>query len=193
MRYITRLAEQRRQPCDIGSDLTRIVAPQQLCYRSPAGGILEIDVGQRLSVSIPYDDTAVEFFDGAGRWKVVGHSANVPHAGVRHLCHTSHSVSGAIPAHAICKIVDHQCPARGTSLEEKRPRPWGLKSEGIGASLPLVCIKVPILPRPNWFVRNSHSSESLHSPLLAATNEQNPKGLRAPSPTLQFSPTPCRH
>src|SRR5271169_913350 len=49
-----------------------------------AGVILEIDVGQRLSVSIPYDDTAVEFLDGPGRWKVVGHSANVPHAGVRH-------------------------------------------------------------------------------------------------------------
>jgi hypothetical protein len=62
-----------------------------------------------------------------------------------------------------------------TCLEEKRPRPWGLKSEGIGASLPLLCIKVPIFPCPNWLVRNSHSSESPHLPLLAATNEQNPR------------------
>ena len=73
MTYVTRLAEQRRQLGDVGSDLPRIVARKQLCCRSPAGVILEIDVGQRLSVSIPHDDTAVEFFDGPGRWKVVGH------------------------------------------------------------------------------------------------------------------------
>ena len=193
MRYVTRLAEQRRQLCDIGSDLTRIVARQQLCYRSPSGVILEIDVGQRLSVSIPYDDTAVEFLDGPGRWKIVGHSAKRPTCGRSAPVPYVTQRQRAIPAHAICRIVDHQRPAWRTSLEEKRPRPWGLKSDGIGASLPLVCIKVPIFPCPNWFVRNSHSSESPHSPLLAATNEQNLKGLRAPSPTLQFSPTPCRH
>ena len=69
MTYVTGLAEQRWQLGDIGSYLPRIVAGQQLCYRSPAGVILEIDVGQRLSVSIPYDDTAVEFFDGPWRRK----------------------------------------------------------------------------------------------------------------------------
>jgi hypothetical protein len=78
MTYVTGLAEQRRQLCDIGSNLPRIVARQELCYRSPAGVILEIDVGQRLSVSIPNDDTAVEFFDGPGRRKVVGHANLTP-------------------------------------------------------------------------------------------------------------------
>jgi GAF domain-containing protein len=57
-------------------------------------------------------DAAVEFFDGPWRWKAVGH--NVPHTGVRHLCLASHSVNEAIPAHAICRIVDHRPHGCGT-------------------------------------------------------------------------------
>jgi TIR domain len=50
--YVKRLAEQRRQLSDVGSYPPCIVAREQLCYRSPAGVILEIDVGQRRDAGI---------------------------------------------------------------------------------------------------------------------------------------------
>ena len=86
---------------------------------------------------------------------------------------------------SIVPVVTAACSAGIADIEHRD----GLSIEPIRS----ICIKVPILPCPHRFVRNLHSSNSPHSPLLAATNERNPKGLRVPSPTLQFSPTPCRH
>ena len=101
MTYVTRLAEQRGQPSDVGSYPPCVVAREQLCCRSLAGVVLEIDVGQRLSVSIPHDDAAVEFFDGPWRWEAAGHDAQRPTYALTALCLTSHSGSDAISANAI--------------------------------------------------------------------------------------------
>jgi hypothetical protein len=79
MTYVTRLAEQRRQPGDVRCNPPCIFARQQLCQCSPAGVIIEIDIGERLTVSIPNDDAAVEFFDGPWRRKAAGHGAKLPH------------------------------------------------------------------------------------------------------------------
>src|SRR5579863_9390796 len=78
MTYVTRLAEQRRQLGDVGCYPPCVVAREQLRQRSPARVIREIDIGDRLAVPIPYNDAAVEFFDGPWRWKTVGHDASVP-------------------------------------------------------------------------------------------------------------------
>jgi hypothetical protein len=70
-------------------------------------------VGKRLAVLIPHDDTAVEFFDEPRRLRAERHRDLCRRAGVElstwaraALCLASHSVTEAIPAHAICGIVD---------------------------------------------------------------------------------------
>ena len=58
------IAQQRRQLGDVGSDPPRLVARQQLCRRSPAGLLLEIDVRQRLPASIVDDEAGVVVASG---------------------------------------------------------------------------------------------------------------------------------
>src|SRR5580700_917675 len=68
------LPQQLRQLGDVGRDLARFLAGEQLCCRAPARLILEIHVGKRLAVAIPDDDTGVELFGGPWREKkAVGH------------------------------------------------------------------------------------------------------------------------
>ena len=62
-----------RQLRDVGRDLARLLAGEQLCRRAPARLIVEVHVGKRLAVAIPDDDTGVEFFCGPWREKAVGH------------------------------------------------------------------------------------------------------------------------
>src|SRR5271169_2706069 len=100
--------EQLRQLGDVGGDLARLIACQQLGYRTPAGVILEIDVRERLAFPIPHDDAAVEFFDGPWWWKIVGHANLTPSPpwlehyteGCSVLCLTSHSGSAREPNYA---------------------------------------------------------------------------------------------
>ena len=65
--------QQFRQLGDVGRDLARFLAGEQLCCRAPARLIVEVHVGKRLAVAIPDDDTGVVFFSGPGRVKAVGH------------------------------------------------------------------------------------------------------------------------
>ena len=65
--------QQLRQLGDVGRDLARFLAGEQLCCRAPARLILEIHVGKRLAVAIPDDDTGVELFGRPWREKAVGH------------------------------------------------------------------------------------------------------------------------
>ena len=65
--------QQSRQLCDVGRDLARFLAGEQLCCRAPARLVVEVHVGKRLAVAIPNDDTGVEFFCGPWREKTVGH------------------------------------------------------------------------------------------------------------------------
>ena len=65
--------QQSRQLRDVGRDLARFLAGEQLCCRAPARLIVEVHVGKRLAVAIPDDDAGVEFFCGPWREKAVGH------------------------------------------------------------------------------------------------------------------------
>ncbi len=79
--------QQLRQPDDVGRDLPRFLAGEQLCCRAPARLILEIHVGKRLTVAIPDDDTSVVFFGGPWWEKAVGHDGlelGNSHGGERH-------------------------------------------------------------------------------------------------------------
>src|ERR1700682_503273 len=65
--------QQFRQLDDVGRDLARRLAGEQLCCCAPARLIFEIHVGKRLAVAIPDDDTGVEFFGGPWRGEAVEH------------------------------------------------------------------------------------------------------------------------
>jgi hypothetical protein len=62
-----RPAQQLRQLRHVGGEAQRLVAGEQLGRRSPAGLILEIDVGERLLVRVPDDEAGVRFLDGPRR------------------------------------------------------------------------------------------------------------------------------
>jgi hypothetical protein len=55
--------EQLRQLGDVRRDPPRLIAGQQLRRRSPAGLILEIDVGERLAGVVLHDEAGVRFLD----------------------------------------------------------------------------------------------------------------------------------
>jgi hypothetical protein len=50
--------------CNIHRDPPRLVAGEQLRRRSPAGLVLEVDVGERLAAAIAHDQTRRRLFDG---------------------------------------------------------------------------------------------------------------------------------
>jgi hypothetical protein len=64
--------QQLRQLSDIRRYPPCLIAREQLAGRAPAGRDLEIDVSQRLTVTVANDETtAVVLFDISGRWEAV--------------------------------------------------------------------------------------------------------------------------
>ena len=64
--------QQLRQLRDIRRDPSRLVFAEQLSRRSPPRLILEIDIGERLSVVVAHDEVGVQFIDEPGRWEAAG-------------------------------------------------------------------------------------------------------------------------
>jgi len=57
---------------DIAGDPPRLIFGEQLGRRTPAGFVLQIDVGQFLPGVVLHDTAGVQFFDGAGRQEAAG-------------------------------------------------------------------------------------------------------------------------
>jgi hypothetical protein len=71
-----RLGQQLGKLGYVRRNASRLIARKQLGRRSPAGVVLEIDVGKRLAVVIADNETGVGLLDGPGRRKAAcGHGS----------------------------------------------------------------------------------------------------------------------
>ena len=62
-------SQQRRQLRDVGGDAPGLVAGEEVRRRTPARLLLEIDIGERLTVGVADDEAGVHRFDGPG-WQL---------------------------------------------------------------------------------------------------------------------------